>query len=218
MVSYMRLGAVATRYHAYFTLMIKTRSIAAVDAYISSLNQWRDEVTLLRSIVLSCDVNEELKWRQPTYTVDGKNVVIISTRKNGCVIGFFKGVLLEDPRGILRAAGPNSQSARYATFTSVGDITKHRASIVALITQAIQNEKQGKRTVFKGIAERTVPIELQALLHTRKDVREAFEALTPGRKRGYYMHIAGAKLPATRVSRAEACVPRILAGKGLNDR
>ena len=189
-----------------------------VDHYIDSLEYWRDEVMLLRKIVQSCDIEETLKWRQPTYIVDNANVAIISTRKSGCVIGFFKGVLLDDPHGILKAAGPNSQSARYATFTSVAEIKAHKRVITDLVNRAIKLEKQGARVAFKTINEHTVPEELQDILSRRSDVRAVFDSLTPGRKRGYYMHIAGAKQAATRVSRAEACIPRILAGKGLNDR
>ena len=190
----------------------------AVDEYIGSLKQWGDEVSLLRSIVCTCDVEEELKWRQPTYTVDGANAVIISTRKDSCVIGFFKGVLLDDPSGLLHTPGPNTQSARYAAFTSVAHIKKHKSDIIALIKEAIRNEKQGARVAFKTINEHVVPEELQDILNRRNDVRTAFDALTPGRRRGYLMHISGAKQQATRQARAEACIPRILAGKGLNDR
>jgi uncharacterized protein YdeI (YjbR/CyaY-like superfamily) len=159
-----------------------------------------------------------LKWRQPTYTVDGANAVIISTRKDSCVIGFFKGVLLDDTSGLLHTPGPNTQSARYAAFTSVAHIKKHKSDIIALIKQAIRNEKQGARVAFKTINEHVVPEELQDILNRRNDVRTAFDALTPGRRRGYLMHISGAKQQATRQARAEACIPRILAGKGLNDR
>ena len=190
----------------------------AVDEYIASLTQWRDEVSLLRSIVCASGVDEELKWRQPAYTFAGANIVIIGTLKDSCVLGFFKGVLLDDPNGLLRAPGPNTQSARHASFTSTAQIKKHKSDIVALIKQAIQNEKQGARVAFKAINEHPVPEELQDILDRRSDVRAAFNALTPGRRRGYLMHISSAKQQATRKARAEACIPRILAGKGLNDR
>jgi len=198
--------------------MRQTNKHPDVDLYLDALTSWRAEVAALRAIVLSCDVCEVLKWKQPTYVVDGTNTIIISTRKDAAVIGFFKGVLLDDPVGLLVTPGPNTQSAMYASFTSVAQIKKHKIYLVGLITQAIQNDRDGRRVPFKKIEEHSVPVELQTVLDTRPDVRAAFTALTPGRQRGYLMHIGGAKQHATRCARVEACIPTILAGKGLNGR
>ena len=62
-----------------------------------------------------------------------------------------------------------------------------------------------------------MPEELAAALEADADLRAAFEALTPGRKRGYVLHISGAKQARTRASRVEKWTPRILQGKGLHD-
>ena len=48
--------------------------------------------------------------------------------------------------------------------------------------------------------------------------REAFEALTPGRRRSWVLHFGTAKQAATRAARIEKAAPKILAGKGFNDR
>ncbi|MFM8449037.1 MAG: YdeI/OmpD-associated family protein, partial [Haliscomenobacter sp.] len=45
----------------------------------------------------------------------------------------------------------------------------------------------------------------------------AFHALTPGRQRAYLLHFSGAKQAATRASRIEKCIPRILEGRGFNE-
>lgn len=102
----------------------------------------------------------------------------------------------------------------YASFTSVAQIKKQKAYLITLIAQAVQNERDGRRVAFKKIEEHAVPIELQTVLDARPDVRAAFTALTPGRQRGYLMHIGGAKQHATRCARVEACIPTILAGRG----
>ena len=60
--------------------------------------------------------------------------------------------------------------------------------------------------------------ELQARLDADPALAEAFFALTPGRQREYDFHIGGAKQAATRERRLDACVPKILAGKGFRDR
>lgn len=189
-----------------------------VDAFIDAAPMWREELMLLRSMILSADILEEFKWRQPTYTVNGSNTIILSTRKHACVVGFFKGVLLNDPAGLMNAPGPHTQSARYASFTSVQHIKKHRKDILDLIAQAVRNENDGVRVALKSIEQHAVPQELQAVLDTRPDVHSAYTALTPGRRRQYLMHIGNAKQHSTRVARVEACIPIILAGKGLTDK
>jgi len=62
-----------------------------------------------------------------------------------------------------------------------------------------------------------VPEELQALLGSDRELKAAFAALTPGRRRSYLLHITGAKQAATRAARAERCVPMILSGRGYNE-
>jgi uncharacterized protein YdeI (YjbR/CyaY-like superfamily) len=48
-------------------------------------------------------------------------------------------------------------------------------------------------------------------------LKAAFKALTPGRQRGYLLHVTQAKLAKTREARVEKCTPRILDGLGLDD-
>ena len=59
--------------------------------------------------------------------------------------------------------------------------------------------------------------ELQRRLDSDPGFREAFEALTPGRRRGYNLHFAQPKNSSTREARIDRCGERILLGKGLND-
>ena len=49
-------------------------------------------------------------------------------------------------------------------------------------------------------------------------MKAAFEALTPGRRREYNLHLSAAKQAATRAARIEKVAPQILAGQGLRDR
>jgi uncharacterized protein YdeI (YjbR/CyaY-like superfamily) len=50
------------------------------------------------------------------------------------------------------------------------------------------------------------------------DFKAAFEALTPGRQRGYLLHFSGAKQAQTRMARIEKMMPKIFDGKGWNER
>ncbi len=55
---------------------------------------------------------------RPTYTLDGKNVVILQGFKEYFALGFFKGALLKDPKHLLVQLG-QTQAARVIRFTSV---------------------------------------------------------------------------------------------------
>lgn len=62
-----------------------------------------------------------------------------------------------------------------------------------------------------------MPEEFQKKLEENLILKEAFEALTPGRQRAYLLYFSSAKQTKTRESRIEKCIPDILIGKGIND-
>jgi uncharacterized protein YdeI (YjbR/CyaY-like superfamily) len=189
-----------------------------VDAFLRDAPAWRDELTALRAIVLDSGLAEDWKWRAPCYTFEGRNVAILGAFRAYCALGFFKGALLKDADGILTAPGKDSQFMRQARFTDVRRIAELEAVLRADIVEAVEVERAGL-TVDAGAArELVLPDELREALDERPDLRAAFDALTPGRRRGYVLHIAGGKRSATRRSRVERCAPRILDGKGLHDR
>jgi uncharacterized protein YdeI (YjbR/CyaY-like superfamily) len=179
--------------------------------------RWGAEYAALRQLCLASGLNEELKWGHACYDLDGGNVVVIHGFKDYCALLFFKGALLEDPKGILVRQTENVQSARQIRFTSLADIKKHRAAIVRYLGEAIAVEKSGARVAMKSAAQFAVPAEFQRRLDNDPAVAKAFHALTPGRQRGYLLYFAGAKQSATRAARVEKHAPRILKGLGLND-
>jgi len=182
------------------------------------VNFWPKELEELRRIVLECGLTEELKWGMPCYTSDKKNIVIVSAFKEYAAMLFFKGSLLKDPKGILTTPTENSQSGRQARFTRASDIKKTESVLKAYLAEAIELEKSGAKVEFKKVSEFVVPEEFQARLDSDPALKKAFEVLTPGRRKGYLLHFAGAKQSKTRQSRIDNCLPRILAGKGLDDR
>jgi uncharacterized protein YdeI (YjbR/CyaY-like superfamily) len=188
-----------------------------VDAFLSEADQWREEMTTLRAIILSCPLTEELKWGKPCYAFEGSNVVIIQGFKEYCALMFCKGALLKDARGILVRPGENTQAARQARFTDVREIVKLAALLKAYIKEAIAAEKAGLEVKYKTISEFAVPEELQNKLDENPALKTAFKALTPGRQRAYLLYFSGAKQSATRAARVEKVMPQILRGKGLND-
>lgn len=187
-----------------------------VDAFVGRAKTWQGEIQKLRSIMLECGLEEDLKWGKPCFAFDGKNVAIIQPFKAHCSLMFFKGALLKDTHGLLRSQGENTQSALRLEFTSEAQIKK--AVVAAYVKQAIAVEKSGLKVDFKAKRELELPEELTKILQKDRRLAKAFHALTPGRQRAYVMHFAAAKQSQTRTARIEKAAPQILAGKGMNDR
>lgn len=195
--------------------MAKTDS--RVDEFISRAKRWQPELVKLRSLVLESGLVEELKWRQPCYTFDGANVVILGGFKEYVALMFFKGVLISDSSALLVAAGENSQSARQMRFTSVDEIEARKSDIAAYLADAIEVERAGLKVKFKTISEHKRPDELETRFKESPELKKSFEKLTPGRQREYLLHFAQPKQSKTRISRIAKCEQRILDGKGLRD-
>ena len=186
-----------------------------VDAFVSRAKTWRAEIEKLRSVLLGCGLDEDIKWGKPCFSFEGKNVAIIQPFKGFCSLMFFKGALLEDTHGLLRSQGENTQSALRLEFTSEAQVKK--TVLKSYVKQAIAVEQAGLEVDFKAKRELEFPEELTQLLQKDRKLAKAFRALTPGRQRGYVMHFTAAKQSKTRTARIEKCVPKILAGLGMND-
>ncbi|HTL06860.1 MAG TPA: DUF1801 domain-containing protein [Chitinophagaceae bacterium] len=188
-----------------------------VDFFFEKEKKWQKEVTLLRTLVLECGLTEEVKWGCPCYTFQDTNLVLIHSFKEYCALLFFKGALLNDSEGILVQQTENVQSARQLRFTSVDQIKKMTPVIKAYIYEAIEVEKAGLKVKLKKTTEFPMPDEFREQLNSKKTLKKAFDALTPGRQRGYLLHFSSAKQATTRMARIEKCIPLIMEGKGLND-
>jgi len=172
------------------------------------------EIAEMRRVLAGFAMNEECKWGKPTYTVDGKNVVIMQGFKEYFALGFFQGALLKDPRKVLVRLG-QVHAGRVMKFTSTKDITAKAATIKAYVREAIALEKAGLRMERRTTSDYPVPEELTERFRRDKRFKRAFEALTPGRQRGYLHHFAAAKQSATRVARIERAMPAIFEGRGF---
>jgi uncharacterized protein YdeI (YjbR/CyaY-like superfamily) len=197
--------------------MTKNAKNPRVDFFFTKAKQWREEFEELRAIVLGCQLTEELRWGKPCYTFEGANIVLIHGFKEYYALLFFKGALLKDPKGLLIQQTENVQSARQIRFTSAQEIVKLETTLKAYIKQAIEVEKAGLKVDYKKTAEFKMPEEFKSKLDAMPALKKAFEALTPGRQRGYLLHFSSAKQSQTREARIEKWIPQILKGKGLDD-
>jgi uncharacterized protein YdeI (YjbR/CyaY-like superfamily) len=188
-----------------------------VDWYFEKDTRWKAAYRKLRAIVLDGELSENLKWGHPCYTINGKNVVLIHGFKDYCALLFHKGALLKDKQRILIQQTENVQSGRQVRFKDLAEITKLQRALKAYIKEAVEVEEAGLKVAHKKTTDYKVPEELTRRLQTSPSLKKAFNALTPGRQRGYLLHFSSAKLSATREARIEKNIKRIMAGKGLMD-
>ncbi|MGN7457266.1 YdeI/OmpD-associated family protein [Paenibacillus pasadenensis] len=190
---------------------------ARVDVFIKKAQKWKEEYELLRQIVLDCGLSEDYKWMHPCYTLGEANIALIHGFKDYCALLFPQGALLKDPQGILVQQTENVQAARQLRFTSAQQIEEMKEVVTAYVLEAVQNEKAGLKVKLKETEAFPMPVELEARFAEMPNLKTAFDALTPGRRRAYLLHFSQPKQAKTRVSRIEKWTQPILEGKGLND-
>lgn len=188
-----------------------------VDAFLQKPQKWQKEFEKLRSILFDCPLTEELKWGVPCYTFQNKNVVLIHGFKEYCALLFFKGALLHDTHGILLRQTENVQASRQIRFTDVREIDAMESVLKEYVRQAVAVEQAGLEVDFKKSEEFGIPEELQAKFDELPDLKSAFDALTPGRRRAYLLYFSAPRQSKTRKARVEKYLQQILHGKGLHD-
>jgi len=188
-----------------------------VDWYFEKNEKWQKEIRKLRTIIIDCGLTEELKWGCPCYTYESSNVVLIHVFKEYCAVLFFKGALLADPDGILVQQTENVQAARQVRFTNIKEVKERERILKTYIYEAIEVERAGLQVKLKKTKDFKIPEEFQTKLDKMPSLKKAFDALTPGRQRGYIFHFSQPKLSKTREARVEKYLKQILNGKGLDD-
>jgi uncharacterized protein YdeI (YjbR/CyaY-like superfamily) len=179
--------------------------------------RWKEEIATMRRVLAGFAMKEECKWGKPTYTLDGKNVVIMQGFKEYFALGFFQGALLKDPKQVLAQLG-QVHVGRVMKFTSAKDIEAKARTIKAYVREAIAVEKAGLRMKPKSTSDFPVPDELKERFRADASFQRAFEALSPGRQRSYLFHFAGARQSATRTARIEKAMAAIFEGRGFLER
>ncbi len=188
-----------------------------VDWFFNKTTKWQEAYAELRMIVLDCGLTEELKWGCPCYTFQNSNIVLIHGFKDYCALLFMKGALLKDTEGILVQQTVNVQVSRQIRFTQTQDIVKNKSILKAYIKEAIHVEKAGLKVPLKKTSEFKMPEEFKIVLEDMPELKIAFEALTPGRQRGYLLYFSTPKQSKTREARIEKYLQKIIDGKGLDD-
>lgn len=189
-----------------------------VDIFIEKQTNWRKEYKALREIVLESNLVEDFKWSVPCYTYDNINVLIIHAFKEYIALNFFNGVLMEDKENLLVTQTKNVQETRQLRFKSIDEISSKREIIKSYIDNAIDIAKSGAKIELKETKDYEMVPEFKELLDNDETLSKAFYALTPGRQHGYLYYFSTAKQSKTRSDRITKNIPKILAGKGFQDR
>lgn len=190
---------------------------SAADQYFTNAKQWKEEMSLLREILLECELEETIKWSIPCYVFNNKNIVVIQAFKTHCDLGFFNGILLKDEKKILIKVGEHTQAGRQLQFKQPKEIVQLKSVIKSYVKEAIALEKAGVKFEPAKNSETIELPELNELFKKDAVLKKSFEALTPGRQRGYLLFFSAAKQSATRVNRIQANAAKIKSGKGMHD-
>lgn len=188
-----------------------------VNFFFENAGQWQEEFEKLRTIALSTELTEDLKWGCPCYTYEGKNIFLIHGFKEYCALLFFKGALMKDPDHLLIQQSKNVQAARQIRFTEAAQISGLEQVLRSYMFEAVEIEESGAKVEMKKTKEFEMAEEFRNKLDQNPALQEAFKALTPGRQRAYLLHFSSAKQVKTREARIEKCIPQIMDGIGLND-
>lgn len=192
--------------------------IHSVEEYLEINSHYKNELDLLRELLLSTELEETVKWSAPVYTINNKNVIGLGGFKQHFCLWFFNGVFLKDEANLLVNAQENKTKAlRQLRFTSIDDINK--PVVLSYIKEAIENQKLGKEIKpVRQTKKVTIPEILNTVLEENNALHNAFQKLTDAKKREYCEHVASAKRETTKLSRIEKIIPLILKGSGLHDK
>lgn len=194
------------------------KKVYSVEEYIETNAHFAEELTILRDLINSTELNEAIKWSAPVYDLNGKNVLGLGAFKKHFCIWFFNGVFLKDEHNLLINAQEKTKGLRQMRFTSIKDINKN--SVLSYVKEAIENQRLGKeikptKTTKKNII---IPLELQNELNNDPALFDAFKLLTPSKQREYCEYIDTAKRETTKQTRLEKIKPMIIQGIGLHDK
>jgi uncharacterized protein YdeI (YjbR/CyaY-like superfamily) len=182
-----------------------------------SAHVWNAGLRALRSLCLDAGLQETVKWGHPCYVHAGRNVALIGALRGEFRLNFFQAALLKDPHGVLEKQGPNTQHADSIRFTKNAVPAATARIVTAYLREAMGYAEAGTKAA-KTTAPLELPVELTAALAADLELAQAWDALTPGRQRGYVINLNGAKQAATRTMRIAKFRANILAGKGENGR
>lgn len=186
--------------------------------YINKQDNYKEELLLLRSILVNLPLKEDIKWGIPAYIYNGKNILGMSSFKSYVGLWFHQGVFLKDEANLLiNAQKDKTKGLRQMRFSSITEIDKNL--VREYVLEAIENCKAGKAIKpTRNTKPVIISAELQKSFDENKILEDAFYKLTLAKQREYAEFVFTAKRENTKISRIIKITPLIIAGKGLNDK
>lgn len=182
-----------------------------------STRKWDRGLEDLRRICLEIGLVETVKWGHPCYMHAGRNIAILGAFRGDFRISFFNAALMKDADGVLEKQGHNTRHPDMIRFTDNAQVAARAAVIGAYLKEAMSYAEAGIKPP-KDDSAVDLPDELVEAMDSDPELAEAFHKLTPGRKKGYVIHLNSAKNSATRVARIMRSRQKILEGKGATER
>lgn len=197
-----------------------TRGCGRCDRFATpdcSTRTWLPGLMALRRICRDAGLTETAKWGHPCYMHAGRNICIFGAFRGDFRLTLFNAALLSDPGRLLQRQGPNTRHPDCFRFTDNDGPARLEPAIRACLAEAMAHAERGTLPP-KEASDIALPEELVEALDADPELAEAFAALTPGRRKSWALHVAGAKTAATRQGRIAKGRARILAGKGALER
>jgi uncharacterized protein YdeI (YjbR/CyaY-like superfamily) len=182
-----------------------------------STRRWIEGLTKLREIFCDSGLIETVKWGHPCYMHAGRNIAIIGGFRGDFRLSFLNAALMTDPRGFLEKGGPNTRHPEMIRFRENSEVASKAPVIRSYLKEAMGYAEAGIKAP-KSAEEDEAPEELTEALDADPELAEAFERLTPGRRRSYVINLRSAKASATRIARITKFRSKILAGMGAKER
>ena len=189
----------------------------SVDNYVNRHPDWKAELTVLRELLRTTELEECIKWGAPCYTFNGENIIGLMGFKNYVGLWFHQGVFLKDQQNVLvNAQEGKTKALRQWRFSSMEDIEPE--IVRAYLQEAVTNAKAGRKIVPEKTKALEMPSELLQALKNDPTAAEKFQGLRPGLQKEFATHISDAKRDDTKARRLEKILPMIKSGIGLNDK
>lgn len=178
--------------------------------------KWRAELVVLKDIIEKADLTRTTKWGADVYTRNGINTVSYGGFNDFFALWFFHGVYLKDPYGVLiNAQEGKTKALRQWRFTSIGEVDE--AKIVSYVEEAINNVDNGLIWQRKPSEAPVLPQLLLDWFESDQEVRAAFEAFTPYKRKEFIEYLNAAKTESTRIRRLERIKSMSKGGAGLHE-
>lgn len=193
------------------------RGGASIADYLADITRWHNEAQALCALLEDEGLTGVIKWGAPCYMTAGRNVALIQRMKEYCALAFMRGALLDDPGNVLEQPGSH-RSLRQIRFRSPREVAALEPVIRDYIRRAIILTREDRRIAPQADGDIPMPAELEEALAADPALGSAFVALTPGRRRGWMLHVGTARKPATRTARILRGRENILALRGPDGR